>query len=224
MYQGVLIIFIVTFVLLGKWQIDRSHEKKRIIDNFNEKLVRPTKQFNQINFDDNDIYKPYYISGRYLTQFSYLQEGKILNNRLGVDLYMPFETLSGKIILVNRGWLLTDYDRTKIPVFNTPEGVTRLHGFFIKESDYAYINETKTISGWPHHVVEIDIQIIGKQIKREIFPFIFVLKEDSDSVYQYHWRAINMSPQKHFGYAIQWYAMAIALIILTIKFTFQREG
>ena len=50
----------------------------------------------------------------------------------------------------------------------------------------------------------------------EIMPFIFNLDSNNQFKFKQIEKPINMPSEKHIGYAIQWFGLCLALIILTI--------
>jgi cytochrome oxidase assembly protein ShyY1 len=50
-----------------------------------------------------------------------------------------------------------------------------------------------------------------------------MLSADQPGVFQYNWQPINMKPEKHLGYAFQWFALAFVLIIIFIVVNTQRN-
>ena len=63
--------------------------------------------------------------------------------------------------------------------------------------------------------VEIDKFLTALDGER-LFPFVVRLGESEPSAYEARWPLINAEPEKHQGYAVQWFTMAAALALIFI--------
>ena len=59
----------------------------------------------------------------------------------------------------------------------------------------------------------IDVEDMNAQLQKDLLPRYVRLDEGSPGAFVTGWQAVNMTPEKHIGYAFQWFAMAFALVI-----------
>ena len=50
----------------------------------------------------------------------------------------------------------------------------------------------------------------------EVFPYVLRLDRESPAALTVDWRVVNVQPDKHTGYAVQWFAMAAVLAVFYI--------
>lgn len=75
---------------------------------------------------------------------------------------------------------------------------------------------------WPSVVQVVDIKILSDKLGRSLLPFQVELDSTMMDGYVRDWkRNIFMTPEKHIGYAVQWFGLAITLTILFIGLSFK---
>lgn len=63
----------------------------------------------------------------------------------------------------------------------------------------------------------VDLVRIREQLKRPLLPFVLRLSPASDHGYERDWRVrTGLTPERHLGYAVQWFALAVALVGLCV--------
>lgn len=209
------ILLLPVLIKLSLWQLSRAEEKLVLAEQWKAQQSQPP-----VSFDQNEDYSPYQrvrLSGEYLQEKFWLQENQLLNGQLGYYVVMPFRLDSGTTLVVNRGWVMGSPHREYVPKIETPEGTIEISGTLITPSDSKLIREAEVrAKTWPHKILEIDIDVMEKQAALTLEPKVLNIDVDSHSALVVHWRPINMSPAKHYGYSVQWALMAIVLVILFV--------
>jgi cytochrome oxidase assembly protein ShyY1 len=70
-------------------------------------------------------------------------------------------------------------------------------------------------STWPQTVTAVEPAKLWKTLERDGFAYE-LRAEPGPASYQADWPVVAMGPEKHLGYAVQWFAMATALFGLYI--------
>ncbi len=205
-------------IFLGLWQLDRAEQKRDIQQKWADLQAQPAvKLESHMLADDYTSLRRVEASGKYLEEKYWLKENQIVNGQLGYHVIMPFLLETGELVAVDRGWVLGSPLRDYVPEIQTPQGQLLLTGSLVKPSDSMLVREVeRSAKTWPHKILEIDIPILSKQLGQRMSLKVLRLDADSVSAFEVHWRPINMSPTKHIGYAVQWFIMALALVILYI--------
>src|SRR5690606_3331170 len=68
-------------------------------------------------------------------------------------------------------------------------------------------------SRWPKIITAVEPEIMARQLGEELLPRVLRLDETSAAAFVTQWQTIAASPEKHMGYAVQWFALALALVI-----------
>ena len=65
----------------------------------------------------------------------------------------------------------------------------------------------------PILVQTVTLSELSNFLGKPLSPYILELSELSESAFVKTWQPINLSSFRHFGYAVQWFGLAIVLIV-----------
>jgi cytochrome oxidase assembly protein ShyY1 len=117
-------------------------------------------------------------------------------------------------VLVDRGWLQAPATRDRLPEPQTPAGAQVLSGEFYVPEDRRRL-ALYPGDGWPRVVQALDVPALGRLADEpEIFPYLVVLAQGQPGVTEGNHARINMPPERHTAYALQWFLMAAALLVV----------
>ncbi len=209
------ILLFPILVSLGTWQLQRADEKEALLADWEEQQSLPPVPFNS---EAKKQLRRVTVRGEYLPEKYWLKENQMLNGSLGYHVIMPFRVEETETVLaVDRGWVEGSPLRDFVPKIDTPEGIVEISGTLITPSDSKLIREADVrAKTWPHKILEEDLPVLGNQINQKLYPELLRIDPESRGALTVYWRPINISSAKHTGYAVQWYAMAIALFILYV--------
>ncbi len=71
-------------------------------------------------------------------------------------------------------------------------------------------------SGWPRVVQSIDVSALQDEFSDSVFPYSVRLSPSSPGALTPDWDVVNLQPRKHTGYAVQWFAMGVALVVVLV--------
>ena len=211
----ILLIFVLVFVgslSLGIWQIDRGYNKKELENTFLERQSQPVKEIKYNAFLESDLYRNVVLEGKYLEKIFFL-DNRIHNGKPGLKVFSPFETTNNNLVLVSRGWIELE-DRSKLPTVNTTKNVLKLQGVLRPESqDFVLENEEMNNKNNPILLQTVNLSELSNFLGKPLSPYILELSELSESAFVKTWQPINLSSFRHFGYAVQWFGLAVVLIV-----------
>lgn len=73
-------------------------------------------------------------------------------------------------------------------------------------------------------VVELlDVHLISQFLHKSVYPFIIRLNNHADNGYLREWPVVAMAPERHYGYALQWFAIALVILILFIALNLKKK-
>ncbi|HEV2524593.1 MAG TPA: SURF1 family protein [Gammaproteobacteria bacterium] len=219
------LLLILLFVYLGFWQIDRYHEKlnnqQALVSRMNAPLIhRISPDVTQL--DPLLRYRQLQVTGHFLNEHQIYLDNQTLNGQVGYRVITPFQPSGqSKILLVDRGWIPLGKSRNELPIIkpvlseqtligtiNLPANGLQLHNLFSKKSE-------KTINQiyWPLRTQRIEFLNLESLLLRKLYPFILQLNPTDPMGFNIQAITFNPPPSRHMGYAIQWFAMAIAVLI-----------
>ena len=206
-------LFLLLLVLsLGVWQIDRGYNKKELENTFLERQSQPVKEIKYNAFLESDLYRNVVLEGKYLEKIFFL-DNRIHNGKPGLKVFSPFETTNNNLVLVSRGWIELE-DRSKLPTINTTKNVLKVQGVLRPESqDFVLENEEMNNRNNPILLQTVNLSELSNFLGKPLSPYILELSELSESAFVKTWQPINLSSFRHFGYAVQWFGLAVVLIV-----------
>lgn len=207
-------ILVVQFAALGVWQLNRGLEKRA-----DRSALANRTSFAQFRHGaDVRPYQAIEVGGRFDTGRQFLIDNIILNSRYGYYVLTALEIAEDEpLLIVNRGWieksgLAPDMVaiNTRIAVEELPVTVRGRVGSLRRPGGRAR-EAIQSRDAWPQVAKFPGIQDLALSLGRDIEVFVLLMDPDDDHGFLRHWVPEEMGPGKHFGYALQWFAMAAAL-------------
>ena len=217
-------------IALGMWQLGRSEEKRMLFTQQEQGLASSeTLQLSSDIENNLDVirYKKVKAAGYYDQAHQFLLDNQINAGKPGYFVLTPF-MLSGenKAVLVNRGWVPLNPDRSVLPELQMKTEQLIVLGRINRFPSVGLKLAGAEIpaDGWPSVLQVIDTQVLEKKLAYSLFPFLIELDKDQPDGFKREWqKAAIMLPEQHTAYAIQWFALAFALTLLFIWYSFKKN-
>jgi surfeit locus 1 family protein len=211
------LVFVPIFISLGFWQLQRAEDKVVIADTWEQRQLGPAVPLQALGSAPDDLaYRRVELRGEFLQQRDLLLDNRMLQGRYGFELLTPMRlAASGQLVLVNRGWVEGDRARRSLPQLQPVTGSQVLTGtvYVPPGEPYTLGAEAFTENG-PQVLLALDMAAIEGYLGEPLFPYTVRLEADSSAAMTIDWPLLNTSPQKHRAYAVQWFCMAAALLLL----------
>ncbi|HQQ74251.1 MAG TPA: SURF1 family protein [Pseudomonadales bacterium] len=207
-------------VNLGFWQLRRADENRELMRVAEQQRQRSPIAFAQAPFVS---LQQVTIRGRWSDRF-FLLENQMHEGRNGYHVIGVIALEDGRNVLVNRGWIAAPTLRSELPVAPpVPEIAVERGEIYI--SPYLLQNNESVFAenGWPRRIGKLHIPGLVHELGFEVLPMVVRLREGSPSALTVQWPVVNISPEKNIAYAIQWFAMSVALIVFYLALSFRRE-
>jgi len=205
---------------LGYWQLSRAKEKQQRIE-----TLAQSKDYvyNLENVDGKSVdnFSHVQIKGELAERINILVENRIQNGELGYHvLNLVKDQVSNRLILINRGWIEGKAYRNELPEIELPPSLWQINGRLYPMnsqvlSDKAEIENYGNIIRVPVLDSYIVNQLEGR-FNLEIEPFLIRLEKDNLASFDTNWEWLNMSPEKHLGYAFQWFALSFTFLVVSL--------
>ena len=213
-----LVVFILLPLLLwlGFWQLERADEKRSLLAAAETRRLAAPLPLAALERQSGPMaFTRITLQGSFDAAHSVLLDSRTRAGVAGVELLQPFYDLpSGLWLLVNRGWLPWP-DRRVAPQFDTPEASLQLSGWIYQPPGEGFLLKHTESEGWPKLVSAVSPPALWQLLGRGGAAFEVRL-EPGPAAYRVDWPVVAMDPQKHLGYAVQWFALALALRLLFI--------
>lgn len=126
------------------------------------------------------------------------------------------------IVMVSRGFVMAPPLRTQLPAIPAVAAPIRIHGeVYLPAGEQVLLADLQAADGWPKVVQAASVDYLKSLLgaatgNMPVYPWIVRLDAESPALLEPHWQTVNLSPEKHTGYAVQWFAMAATLVLIGI--------
>lgn len=209
-------VLVAQFAGLGLWQVGRGLAKIETRDAFAEQ----GGYANYYDGADVSAYDRIEAGGRFLGSRQILLDNIIVDGRYGYYVLTPLELDDDEpLLLVNRGWIEKTAQQPdpallaeRIELDGSRARVRGRAGSLPRALRMGEPFEGAT--GWPLVGVYPTAEDIEAVLDRAVQPHVLLLDADEPAGFVRRWLPADFGPDRHFGYAFQWFAMGIALTAL----------
>ncbi len=208
---------VIQFAGLSVWQISRGLEKRATQDAYQSEASFAAWQ----EGDDVRPYQRISVDGQFDNQHQVVLENIIINGRYGYYVITPLRTSAdAPLLLVNRGWVekspqRQDLDSSLLDVMEDTVTVRGRVGS-LPRAGYKMGDAITPSADWPKYAVYPSTEEVAAALGSAVQPFVLLLDHEQEHGYYRHWVPTELGPGKHFGYALQWFAMGAVLAGLLI--------
>ena len=206
---------------LGVWQLGKAQEKLLRFEESKLQASESPVNIRSISFggieSDRLILqgKSVEIEGEYLNQKNIFLIHKHYQNMIGYEVVTPFRVQDDNgIVFVSRGWVTSPSPDLLSDRVGLVEGLTKVSGqLFVPDTDIEIKVLSKNLS-WPLIIKDMDVVQVGSLFDGPIYPYVVRLHKNNNGVLVRYWPVINPDLGTHFSYAMQWFGMAIGVLLI----------
>ena len=155
-------------------------------------------------------------TGSYWNEASFVVAFQFFQGAPGFELMTPFELSdTGEFVLVSRGWIAPGPGDDGMPYIVPVEREQTLSGQL--HIPPAAIGVTQVEGeAWPLRFRRLDIGRVSEVIERPLMPWVVRLAAGEPGVLARHWPAVAISTRTNIQYALQWFGMALVVLVITL--------
>ncbi|VVC76804.1 hypothetical protein AQUSIP_21310 [Aquicella siphonis] len=213
------LVFICVFTSLGIWQVSRAHQKKILLKSFALRTEYPPLLAADISKPGDWRFYRVKLEGRFDNTHTLLLDNKIYENKIGYEVYTPFIAKGLALpILVDRGFIPIGKSRSELPAVRPVTGEVTILGMLNLPPTYvAFGGMTDSPSiRWPLRVEYLNFSELAIILASPVYPYLLTLSPSDPGAFDIKWQVVVMGPERHMGYAVQWFALALTLLILSV--------
>jgi len=232
-YKGFFFLCLTLFVLccvLGVWQLKRYHYKKTLLEQFEQRAQGEPKSFLPLIASGTATeFQSVVVEGNYLNDQTMFVQGRVYQGQSGYEVLTPFRALgSDTLLLIDRGWV----PQAKVPISGRsltgtePLYPQRVRGYLKTSNEYHFILGKNILEPdkKPLQMQKIDPEEIERITGERFYPFVLRLGPAEKDGFMRSWVISTVLPERHLGYAVQWFGLAGVLIIAFACFSLERIG
>lgn len=212
---------------LGAWQLDRAAQKRALFADFAAGAGEAVElAAHPGGLDDLPRYARVEARGRFLGEHQFLLDNMVDGGRAGYRVLTPLVLGDGRAVIVDRGWVPKSFGaRAALPevaVGDRPRSVTgRLDR--LPRPGIALAGDSAGPSGWPRVVQFPSSDELSGALGLPLVNGVVLLDADAPDGFVRNWRPSDFGPERHLGYAVQWFALAGTLVIAYLAWAFRRS-
>ncbi|MEF9978725.1 MAG: SURF1 family protein [Stenotrophomonas sp.] len=232
-------VTMAAFAAAGRWQLGRMHEKEAMLAAADKALANTQPQPLLLASDPGraDAYDRAQGTGRIANATLWL-DSQQRQGRTGVRMYCVLFADDGvQPVLVDAGWWPLD-GRRELPVFGCPAGGTQsVRGLLAPPPSTGIVHgEALAASGDARWLAaRLDLPAIAAALKLSTGLAPRVLRLDpqrqpadagvmlAPGERDLEILANTLTPQRHLGYAVQWFGLAITVLVVALVLTLRKK-
>lgn len=220
---------------LGTWQMNRAALKVSMQAASEQANLAPAIPILQVSdlLAAATNYQRVSLVGQYDISRQFLWDNRIHNGQAGFEAIIPMKLESGDWVLINRGWIAPGISRAELPdvelPFATEMTTISIEAVLSRPSKGFSSGDAVPEEGeWPRLLQFFDYAAIATVLGEPVLPVVvqvqaLAISGEEVTVYtprpewlKANWQPAASGPAKHYSYAFQWFAMAVALTLIFI--------
>lgn len=205
---------------LGAWQLRRAEAKQQLLSDY---LEAATAVPAPLDLGRPATARPLAVTvrGEYLENRQLLLDNQAHREQPGYQVWTPLRLQDGSLILVNRGWIAQFARREQAPPLPATAGLVEVQGYW-RELPRPGLRlapgPCRPAQRFPHFVVYPQAAELACLLGEPVADGVLLLHPRAEAGYMREWSFGNaVPPERHVAYAVQWFAIALAIFILYLK-------
>lgn len=216
----VTLLAIFILVKLGLWQIDRGQEKQAIIDQHAAAQAEGPRAVSQSDIIEQSLRQDTRVSvqGEFSPADYVLIDNQTSHGRVGYHVVALLRTEGiTQRIPVNLGWIPIPGRRDILPDVELPEGSVTVTGRINLPAERPFLlREQQFETQLPQRIQYLELTPLSEAIATPLPYFSVLLDESADFGFVREWPVVISEPHRHYAYAVQWFGLAIAALVVFI--------
>jgi cytochrome oxidase assembly protein ShyY1 len=221
------LLVVALFTWLGYWQLDRMHEKRAMLDAAHAVVQQRHALPLSIAADAprSRDYDWSAGSGRFAALPPVLLDNQSRDDRAGVRAYRVFVPVDAAPLLVELGWLPVPGDR-RMPPVPRPDGEMRIAGLLAPPPSAGIATTiVQPQADGTLLTIALDLPLLRKALAvPTLAPRVLKLDPAMPLGYARDLDVLpnTLPPERHLGYAVQWFGLALAVLATALVLTFRK--
>lgn len=211
------LILVAVFLLLGRWQYQRGVGKQETLQHWDQALRAEPRAFSGVPADDGPTL-PQRIDDRFEVDAGagwLLLDNQRRDTEVGIKAYRVLRAEDGRWLLADFGWSAWR-SRPELPRLPEPASPLHLRGLWAPWPGQGIVLAANPLGTRPGRepvlLTHLDRDELSAWSGRALAPGVLRVAPDSAFGFVRELDALpnTLPPEKHFGYALQWFGFAFA--------------
>jgi len=221
---ALIIATLALLISLGFWQLDRADEKRAIEDQIASANSGDVEIVASTEFLKEKEYYHVRLQGSYIDDKQFIYDNQIVDQISGYYVLTPL-VLKGdsKAVLINRGFIPWNGRRDKLADIDIADKLTEVKVQISKPVKRMELEASELTGDFPVLIQALDLDEISTIASLDFASVIGLLSPESDNGFVRQWEPYTGSIERHIGYAIQWFLMALVLAFIGIRLALKQR-
>lgn len=212
----------------ARWQLDRAAEKEVLFAAFaagdtGDALTElpPDGAAGALR------YRRVSLSGRYDGGHQILLDNIPADGRPGYHVLTPLRLVDGSAVLVNRGWVPADGDRSRLPDVALGAADVTISGRIDRlpqPSVRLAAPPGPASAPWPRRLFFPDAAAASAELGYRVRDYQLLLDPSAPDGFRRDWSPAEFGPEHHLGYAVQWAGLGLTAVVLWVVLSLRRRA
>lgn len=218
---------VVACSALGVWQLHRGQQKQALVA-----AVESAEERRPVRLKESTAAPPpaqmqwVYTQGRYYNEQQLLLDNQVYQGAQGYQVWTPLVLNSGKVVIVDRGWIAKSTNAAIGDALQVTSEPRNIIGFWrsFPEAGIDLDVEVCAQESWPRVVHYPQHRNLACLYGATLLDGVLELSPAQPDGFIRQTRYRGLSPQKHLGYAVQWFALGLTALILFLILNFKKKA
>ncbi len=206
---------------LGTWQLQRAAYKRSLLEEFDaaSRAAAVPLPVDAATDYARLRYHAVFVEGAYDGGHQFLLDNQVVNGRAGYHVLTPLRLRETPwAVLVDRGWVAQGQTRQLLPDVRVGASPRRVSGqvYVPLGTGYRLGSLDGGTPGWPRVVQYLDFPAMSERLGYALLPVVIRLEPAAEDGYLREWKTLGTGPERHVGYALQWFGLAAALVVIIV--------
>ena len=210
-----IIATLALLISLGFWQLERADEKRAIEDQIANANANDVELITDVDLLSEKEYYHVRLQGSYIKDKQFIYDNQIVDQISGYYVLTPF-VLKGdsRAILINRGFIPWNGRRDQIADIDIGAKIAEVKVQISKPVKRMELKASEITQDFPVLVQALDVDEMSIIASLDFANIVGLLSPESENGFVRKWDPYTGSIERHIGYAIQWFLMALVLSII----------
>lgn len=219
----VTVVLLVILILLGIWQLRRAVYKRGLLAGYHQLTTLPPVSLNAAfvagRISKLPRYRHVQARGHYDGAHQVLLQEMQYRGQVGYEVLTPFMLEpQQRVIMVNRGFVVAAPSAKALPDIRVGSGSRRISGVMgILPVPGIRLGKITVPAGWPKLILYPRHQTLAELYGRRLLRTVVLLDKGQTDGFVRDWKPnMIIPPIRDDGYAMEWFALALALLTIWI--------
>lgn len=209
-------------LFLGTWQLKRGLDKSRI----EARLATQSNQYTWVSQKPETWevleHTLVEIQGSLVEDKIFLLANRVHRGQVGHEVLQPFRLGDGSYLMVNRGWTNQSTEVEGLSSEINTDSIKLRGDYYIPQPGFT-LGEANSDELWPRVIQYFELSNLALASGYELEPGMVVLEENGPISLTRIWKPTVVDSSRHFGYAFQWWGLAVTLMVFGFIWRKQRN-